>query len=605
MTDPASADRALPLALGAAAVLGAVAGVVALVTAFAEERAELWAALDSERAAVEREVARALDGAARAHLEVARLRVARALDDPLVEAPGALAIEDGRLVWPRAVGSAPDPGPSLAAWSARLSTAALGRADGVAEDDAVADRARTLAALRTAARAADDAAMTTSFRALLVLRAREVLSPRAELATALASLEALGDRASPAIVRAVIDGRLRDPRYGEIEPVVRTLARARAALEPHELESVCARARARTAAVGHASPALIRACAPGDALIPTDVLAAAATATTTPVRVGAWWLAHDGQRVVGAEVDVAAELAAQEARLAERGLHDARVTLDGDVARVEARRWREVRARATAWYHRKLASLLGAVVVATLAVGALARLRQKAQRREREVVELKARFAATVSHELQTPLAAVRVMAETLERRLGDEPRARDYPRRIVAEVDRLGGLVDNILAFQRIEQGRWEVRRERAALEALLPDLISEAERAAAGGEVEVDGAGLAGAAVSADPRLLRLALLNLVRNACRHNRRRPVRLALRARGQVVEVEDNGVGVPPEDVPRLFEEHARGRGAVGQGTGLGLALVARIARLHGGEVRLVRTSPEGSTFRLELGLSD
>lgn len=593
-----------PIVLAALAVVGTAAGVIGLARTFAAERAELVAAVRSERAAVEEEVTRALEGAVRAHLEVARLRVDRALDDPLVAAPDALLIEDGRVRWPQVVGAAAAPGPSLADWDRRLASAPPpGSATSTAsDDDAIAERTRALSALRAAALAGDDTVITAAFRALLVARARTVLDPRVELATALASLEALSTRASPAMVRAVIEDGLSDPRHGEIEPVARTLARARALLSVDDLRVACARSAAQTTAVGLRSSALDRACAPDGEPIPAAIFAT--TATTTPVQVGAWWLVRDGARTVGARIDLDGELAAQSARLADRGLAGARVGFAGGRARVEAPRWAAVGDRAEAWYRRKLGLLSAAVLVAvgaSAAFVALAALRDKDRRRERELVELKARFAATVSHELQTPLAAVRVMAETLERRLEGEPRARDYPQRIVAEVDRLGGLVDNILAFQRIEQGRWEVRREAVRLAELLPDLVSEAERAA-GPDVVVDGAGLASAELSADPRLVRLALLNLVRNACRHNRRKPVRIGLRVRGAVLEVEDNGVGVAPEDVPRLFEEHARGRGAVGQGTGLGLALVARIARLHGGAVTLVRTSEAGSTFALSLG---
>ena len=576
--------RRFTWALGALVALSVSVGSLALAAVFQQERDELLSAVRAERAATEGETARAFDAAITARLEVARLRIARMIEDPAVSAPGVLMVEGGRVVIPRALGAAVPPGPSVAEW-----IAALG-----APGDELADRVAAIALVRSAR---EPAAITRAYRALLVMRAREVLDPRAELATTLVALEALGDRASDAMVRAELATGLGDPTYGRVRGLAEVLAVARSGLTAEDRGLVCARATAIADKFSLSLAALDRACTAVDQPVPDAVIAA--TASVTALRqVGDWWLRPDGDRVIGAEIPVAGELRALSDRLIDRGLEGSVVRLvDAQIA-VEAPRWREVSARADGWYYRKLFLLAGALFFALSSSLLLTWSRAGGLRREREVAEIKARFAATVSHELQTPLAAVRVMAETLERRLGDEPRARDYPKRIVAEVDRLGGLVDNILAFQRIEQGRWKLRKETVRLDDHVAELSEEASRAAGRG---VSFTCVAGAEIVADPDLLRLALLNLVRNACRHNKRTPVRIALRCEGQTISVEDNGVGVSAEDAPRLFGENMRGQGAVGQGTGLGLALVDRIARLHGGRAVLRSTSPEGSTFVLEL----
>jgi two-component system sensor histidine kinase SenX3 len=619
-------DRALvirtwaPVALAAGAVVVALAGALALVGMFRAEREQLVAAVEAERVAVAQEVTRALEASVQAHLEVARARVARAREDPRVALQDVLALEAGQVVWPPASreGAATSrEAPltvSLAEWLERLE----GAAPDAPADEAWSGRAQQLARVRAAVAQGDDAAVTATFRALLVERAQAVLEPRAEVATALASLEALGAKAAPAMLRALIEDGLRDPRHGQVEALSLTLSRA--SLSPVERAAACARAQAVAARAGVPVPLLDAACARGALVVPEPVWAVARTLTASVglVSVDDWWLRATGDEVIGVRVDLDAELRAQAARLSAGGLAGAYVTsvvapsagaaphtaaLAALGVRVDAPRWRMVRAQATRWNRRKALVLGAAVLLGALLVVGYTRVAAAARRREREVVELKARFAATVSHELQTPLAAVRVMAETLELRLADEPRARDYPRRIVAEVDRLGGLVDNILAFQRIEQGRWAPRPEAVPLGELAAELEEEARRAVRDARgVEVDTTALADVSLWADPRLLRLALLNLVRNACRHNQRDPVRVVVRADAHGVEVEDNGVGVAPEDQPRLFEALVRGAHAVGQGTGLGLALVDRVARLHGGSARLVRTGPEGSVFRVEVG---
>lgn len=610
------------MALAAGAAVVALAGALALMGMFRAEREQLVASVEAERAAVAKEVKRALEAALEAHLAVARARVARAREDPRVALDGVLALEAGRVVWPpappdqaRSSGAgdgAPQP-IALAQWLERLEDAA----PAAHADEPWSGRAQALARVRRAVAEGDDAAVTAAFRALLVERAQAVLEPRAEVATALASLEALGAKAAPAMLRALIEDGLRDPRHGQVEALSLTLARA--SLSPVERAAACARAQAVAARAGVPVPLFDAACTRGAVVVPEPVWAVARTLTATAglVPVGDWWLRATGDEVIGVRVDLDAELRAQGARLSAGGLADARVmqvssssvawrdpaTFAALGVRVDAPRWREVRAQAATWNRRKALVLSAAVLLGALLVVGYMRVAAAARRREREVAELKARFAATVSHELQTPLAAVRVMAETLELRLADEPRARDYPRRIVAEVDRLGGLVDNILAFQRIEQGRWAPRPEAVALGELAGELEEEARRAVRDARgVEVDTTALADVSLWADPRLLRLALLNLVRNACRHNQRDPVRVVVRADARGVEVEDNGVGVAPEDQPRLFEALVRGAHAVGQGTGLGLALVDRVARLHGGSARLVRTGPEGSVFRVEVG---
>ena len=132
---------------------------------------------------------------------------------------------------------------------------------------------------------------------------------------------------------------------------------------------------------------------------------------------------------------------------------------------VESPQWARESADIQQHYRLKTALLAGC---ALLGLGLFALL-FLAQLRKWRFVELKSDFVAAVSHELRTPLASIRLMAETLERKLYGTPGAKDYPQRIVREADGLSFLVENLLSFHRIDKGRWVPRRSRVRLEELV----------------------------------------------------------------------------------------------------------------------------------------
>lgn len=246
--------------------------------------------------------------------------------------------------------------------------------------------------------------------------------------------------------------------------------------------------------------------------------------------------------------------------------------------------------------------LLALTAVLGLSVVLIARL---AERREQATLALQKDFISTVSHELRTPLAAIRVMAETLERKLGSEGPAKDYPRRLVAATDGLTFLIDNILSFNRIEAGRLTPRPERVSLSTLEPVLLDDAKLALER-PVRVTCEGLAALPdVHVDPELFRIVVLNLLRNAWKHGAAAPTfHVSGRVEGDdvVLWFADNGPGIAPEAHEVVFEAfHRLEVASATRGAGLGLALGRRIARLHGGELRVARSSAQGTTFELRV----
>ncbi len=245
-----------------------------------------------------------------------------------------------------------------------------------------------------------------------------------------------------------------------------------------------------------------------------------------------------------------------------------------------------------------VALLLGVVAIAA---------RAGAERRQRELYERQRDFITRVTHELKTPLAGIRVMAENLEIGAFRDAAQRELlAGRIIGEVDRLGARIDEVLRVARDERLDG---REALQITALAEELaqVWRERFALQGAALELDLRPCP--PVLADRALLRDAVNNLLDNALKYRREdRPglCRLATRAEGRwvIVEVTDNGLGVPPARRKAIFEPFVRvegpDRGKAG-GHGLGLAFVAETARAHGGTVECREGVQGGARFILKL----
>jgi two-component system phosphate regulon sensor histidine kinase PhoR len=216
-------------------------------------------------------------------------------------------------------------------------------------------------------------------------------------------------------------------------------------------------------------------------------------------------------------------------------------------------------------------------------------------------------FVANVSHELKTPLTAIRGFAETL--RAGDVPLAQQqaYLDVILRHAERLARLIDDILELSRIE-GRQqpfspgEVDVARIAT-LLLRDMQPQLEARHIQAELAPGARGVA----FADRRAVEQILSNLLDNAIKYTEeggRIQVRVAESGSQLRIEVQDDGIGIPPADLPRVFERFYRVDKARSRdlgGTGLGLAIVKHLAQAQGGEVSARSVPSEGSTFQVVL----
>jgi PAS domain S-box-containing protein len=226
--------------------------------------------------------------------------------------------------------------------------------------------------------------------------------------------------------------------------------------------------------------------------------------------------------------------------------------------------------------------------------------------KERELSELKTRFVSMVSHEFRTPLAVIFLASSTVlaySDRLSDERKAEKL-KLIQSQVKRLEAILEDTLFIARDELGKLRFAPTRIDLERFIQELVQDVEHLSQVERIAVSGDGNCGA-VSVDTNLLRHILINLLSNALKYSPEdRAVQLDLAcADGRVIlRVQDQGIGIPEDDLRHLFEPFHRARN-VGEisGTGLGLTIVKRSVEAHGGTIRVESRLGEGTTVTVAL----
>jgi two-component system sensor histidine kinase SenX3 len=218
-------------------------------------------------------------------------------------------------------------------------------------------------------------------------------------------------------------------------------------------------------------------------------------------------------------------------------------------------------------------------------------------------------FVANVSHELKTPIGAVSLLAEALDSAADDEDQVRRFAARLTSEAARLAQITREIIDFSRI-QSRDPLHEPRpVALDEVLNAAVDRNRVLAESKGIDVVVGKRSGVHVLGDETLLITAVHNLVANAVQYSTPNGhVGIGVRSRDGVVEISvtDQGVGIPDDEIDRVFErfyrgDPARSRQTGGSGTGLGLSIVKHIAENHGGEVRVWSRLGRGSTFTIRL----
>ncbi len=246
--------------------------------------------------------------------------------------------------------------------------------------------------------------------------------------------------------------------------------------------------------------------------------------------------------------------------------------------------------------------------------------RERAARRAaEEAIQRRDELLAAVSHDLQSPLAAIQGRAQLLRRRLNrGEPVSPDYLQKALSSIESvvqsMSAQIQELLDATRMQAGQpLRLRRTPTDLVALAQAVLAAQAESAEPCPIHFEPAVLTLSGLCDAPRMRRV-FSNLLSNAVKYS---PlggeVRLLLareeRSDGAwaVITVQDRGIGIPPEELPHIFEPFRRGRNADGvfDGIGLGLASVRRIVDLHGGSISVESHEGVGSTFTVHLPLVD
>jgi signal transduction histidine kinase len=218
-------------------------------------------------------------------------------------------------------------------------------------------------------------------------------------------------------------------------------------------------------------------------------------------------------------------------------------------------------------------------------------------------------FTANASHELRTPITALRSVGQVALTRTRDEHAYRDAIGSMLDDADQLAKLLDTMLLLAKSDAGQIALTRERLDLGELVRGVAAQCAVLAEEKEqtLSLDGMRERGSFVSADPVVLRIAIANLIHNAIRYGPQASVialRVFARERAVILEVEDRGRGIPAAHHPHPFDRFYRADGARSHGVGgagLGLAMARWAVEVHGGTIGLRSNSGAGSVFHISL----
>lgn len=270
----------------------------------------------------------------------------------------------------------------------------------------------------------------------------------------------------------------------------------------------------------------------------------------------------------------------------------------------------EVEALSKEWRFQPVFYLLALLLVLSVTLfGAYLLLRDV--RREVRMAEMRSQFVSSVSHELKTPLTAIRMFAETLRLGRSKSPQTQEeYLDTIVSESQRLTRLLNNVLDFSKIEEGKRIYRPESASLSEIVQTAARAMEYPLSqqGFKLHVRvEKGLPEVRVDRDA--IEQAILNLLHNAMKYSgasRDIDLRFQKKENYALIQVIDRGVGIDPKEIERIFEKFYRVSSEENKrlpGTGLGLTLVSHIVKAHGGRIEVESEPGKGSTFSIYLPL--
>lgn len=231
--------------------------------------------------------------------------------------------------------------------------------------------------------------------------------------------------------------------------------------------------------------------------------------------------------------------------------------------------------------------------------------------KERELRELKNRFMSMISHELRTPLSVIMLSSDFLRRyseKMSNEEKLEAIAT-VQTQVRHLENMVDDVSALSRADSLETSIRTEAVNLIDLCGDIVANAQMLAGRGHKIIFESNDLCIDILGDTKLLRQAITNLLGNAIKYsleNTHIYLKLMCNSESIIIQVIDNGIGIPAKDQQKLFEPFHRASNVdVRPGTGLGLAVTKRAIELHGGKISFHSVENEGTTFTIVIPLNN
>lgn len=227
--------------------------------------------------------------------------------------------------------------------------------------------------------------------------------------------------------------------------------------------------------------------------------------------------------------------------------------------------------------------------------------------REKRVEEVRRDFVANVSHELKTPVGAIRLLSDAMQDAADDPEAVRRFADRMFTESERLGKLVQQIIELSRLQADDPLDAPVAVHLDDVIATAVDTSRMDAENKNIQVMVGGTSDLQVFGNEQQVLAAVSNLVSNAVSYSENDSTVLVTTRvdEGSVdISVVDQGIGIPAEELDRIFERFYRvdpARHRSTGGTGLGLSIVKHVAATHGGEVRVWSAEGQGSTFTLTL----
>jgi len=225
----------------------------------------------------------------------------------------------------------------------------------------------------------------------------------------------------------------------------------------------------------------------------------------------------------------------------------------------------------------------------------------------RNLQTMRREMIGNISHELRTPIAGIKAMAETLyDGAIDEKETAKDFLARIESEADRLTQIVTEITQLSRIETGQAELKKESLDLNHMINEIVKEISPLAARQHIVLN-VQLSSELpyVQADKERIRQTIVNLVHNAIKFNKpygQVAISTGCDGNSVTISVTDTGIGISKEDLPHIFERFYKAdKARTGGGSGLGLAIAKHTILSHGGDIHAQSEEGKGSTFSFSL----